>query len=345
MNVTVDIEVTNRCNAECHFCPRDQTPHQGLMSKEVFDKALERAIEFREVSLELLDMDVTVSLCGLGEPLLNKLAPYMVEQVKAAGFRCAMSSNGAILDERRATQLLDAGLDTICLNVGDRDEGYEEVYKLPFEKTRANVARFVELAEGRCEVAMVLVDHRRSPEHIADMRKYWGEYGVTSFIQYDIINRGGALFVDAMQYGHQPALVEARQMLEEHVQDPSCAVPFGFLFVGYDGNYYLCCSDWKKEVPFGTVFDASFIEITRDKLSHVKTRGKVCDTCNHDPINRMTDEIRAFNAGEVDQASVDGVRDALVESCKAVDSTMAKLESVLVDNPNKGRATIPVRAL
>ena len=34
--LNLDIEPTNRCNANCYFCPRDQTPHQGLMSPEVF---------------------------------------------------------------------------------------------------------------------------------------------------------------------------------------------------------------------------------------------------------------------------------------------------------------------
>ena len=33
----IDMEVTNRCNAKCHFCPRDRTPHQGLMPAEVFE--------------------------------------------------------------------------------------------------------------------------------------------------------------------------------------------------------------------------------------------------------------------------------------------------------------------
>ncbi len=43
MFLTIDIEITNRCNATCHFCPRDATPHQGIMSVETFDKALARA--------------------------------------------------------------------------------------------------------------------------------------------------------------------------------------------------------------------------------------------------------------------------------------------------------------
>ena len=46
--VIVDMEVTNRCNAKCYFCPRDATPHQGLMSPEIFEKGFERALAIPE---------------------------------------------------------------------------------------------------------------------------------------------------------------------------------------------------------------------------------------------------------------------------------------------------------
>ena len=52
MHFTVDIELTNRCNAKCHFCPRDQTPHEGLMSRAVFDRSLARAVEFRDLECD-----------------------------------------------------------------------------------------------------------------------------------------------------------------------------------------------------------------------------------------------------------------------------------------------------
>ena len=55
MTFTIDIELTNRCNAKCHFCPRDQTPHQGLMSPEVFEQALHRAVEYRDADAVALD--------------------------------------------------------------------------------------------------------------------------------------------------------------------------------------------------------------------------------------------------------------------------------------------------
>ena len=97
LHFVVDIEPTNRCNADCHFCPRDMTPHQGLMSWETFEQALMRADE-----LEVARPRSTVNLCGLGEPLLNKHAPSWSAGSASEGFGCGMSSNASLLDEKKA---------------------------------------------------------------------------------------------------------------------------------------------------------------------------------------------------------------------------------------------------
>ena len=151
------------------------------MSPEVFEKGLERALAMPE--------SIRVNLCGLGEPLLNRHVPDFIRQVRGAGVECGMSSNGSLLDEKKAAAVLEAGVGRVFLNVGDRDEDYEEVYKLPFERTLANVERFVAMAGDDCEVYLVLVNHRRDPEHTEDMRRFWQERGVTRFQEFDIINR------------------------------------------------------------------------------------------------------------------------------------------------------------
>ena len=112
------------------------------------------------------------------------------------------------------------------------------------------------------------------------------------------MNRGGSLFVDHMQYEHYPELAEARASLAAAVGTPLCGAPFGYLFVGYDGQYYLCCSDWEKQAPLGSVFDKSFVDVAQAKLDLVVSRDPVCRTCNLDPINRLTEELRAEAEGE-----------------------------------------------
>jgi MoaA/NifB/PqqE/SkfB family radical SAM enzyme len=184
MTFGVDIEPTNRCNAKCYFCPRDATPHQGLMTPEVFEQALGRCDELRTKLRALGRPELKMSLCGLGEPLLNRDTPMFVRRVREEGFDCTMSSNAALLDEPRAHALLEAGLQRIAINVGDRDADYEDVYKLPFERTRDNVLRFKELAGDACEVIIVLVDHRRDRAHLESMRQYWGDFGMRAFMEY-----------------------------------------------------------------------------------------------------------------------------------------------------------------
>jgi MoaA/NifB/PqqE/SkfB family radical SAM enzyme len=304
----VDIEATNRCNADCWFCPRDQTPHQGLMSMEVFDQTLSRAVVFAEIADTELDCPTTVSICGLGEPLLNKLTPDFVKKVTDAGLRCVMSSNASLLDERRATAVLDAGLKEIYINIGDLGKDYEDVYNLDFYETRDNIIRFREMARDRCVVTIVLVDYKNDPEHLAEMRDYWEDLGMDSFISYGVINRGGALQIDHSEFETYSEFQQAKQIFADmDGPAPVCGAPFAYLFVGYDGNYYLCCSDWRKQVSLGTVFDESFASITAEKLRHVTERAEVCQSCNLDPLNQLTEQLRAVSAGQSTQAETDAL--------------------------------------
>jgi len=325
MFLTIDIEITNRCNATCHFCPRDATPHQGIMTVETFERALSRAVEYREVVKDVSGLDVVVSLCGLGEPLINKNTVDFVRKVKAAGFKCSMSSNGALLTEEKANALLDAGLDEIYINISDIHDEYERIYNLPFDSTCENITRFARMAEGRCTPVIILVDHRNNRDHIKAMEAFWRERGLKKFHDYSVINRGGALFVEHMQFEQYAEMVQARNELSEGGVQPLCGAPWGFLFIGYDGNYYLCCSDWRKQASLGSVFDYSFLQVTRQKLGMVISREPVCKTCNHDPINMLTEELRALNRGEVSAESVDELRRSLRAGSREIDEALGEL--------------------
>ena len=344
--VNLDIEPTNRCNAHCYFCPRDQTPHQGLMTPAVFDRALARTNEFSEIAHDRFGARIKVNLCGLGEPLLNRNTPDFVRKSREAGYETSMSSNGSLLDERRSAAVLEAGLQAIEINVGEEGEDYEKIYGLPFEKTCENVVRFAEVAGDQCEVRIVLVNHRRDPDHLAKMTSFWRERGIDRFLGFDVMNRGGTLFVDEMQYSAYPERAEAEQMLRARDVNPVCAAPFVLLFVGYDGQYYLCCSDWKKEVAFGSVFDTSFMAIMGDKLERASTRQPICKNCNHDPVNVLTEALRGRTAGDLaDDASMDTLLEQLITSDATSRAMVRELQDFAPSGtPKPTRRLIPVTA-
>jgi MoaA/NifB/PqqE/SkfB family radical SAM enzyme len=292
-----------------------------------------------------------VNLCGLGEPLLNKHAPEMVRRIRAEGFEAGMSSNASLLDEKKAEALVENGLQRIFINVGDIDDDYEEVYKLPFEKTRDNIIRFIEMSRGVTDVHIVLVDYRQDKNHVNAMRAYWEAFGVKQFMEFEIMNRGGSLFVDHMQYSQYPERAEAISTLTaaNGGELPICAVPFTSCFIGYDGNFYLCCSDWKKEAAVGNVFDSSPFSVMEPKLVHVMSGEPVCKTCNLDPINRMTDTLRDINAGDMDPGDkqkllefLDVSSGGLVEGLNKLHPGISARAQATVDAQQKKRKLIPL---
>jgi len=276
---------------------------------------------------------------------LNRHTPAFVRQARDAGFEVAMSSNAALLNEQRGRELLDAGLQTILINVGAEGGEYESVYQLPFDKTRDNVARFVELAESECAVQVVLVNYRQDPAYTRKMERYWRQYGVNAFVRYDVINRGGALFVDHMQFESYRQLAKARETLASRGAGiPLCGAPFAYLFIGYDGQFYLCCSDWKKETPMGSVFDESFRSVTERKLSYVTSRSPVCKTCNHDPINRLTEALKASDEGRAEPGSDERVLESILEDDQHVHEILDGLDVAAPNHaPAWPRQSIPIR--
>ncbi len=345
--VTVDIEVTNRCNADCYFCPRDQTPHEGLMSWAVFEKTLERIDEANAVHVAEFGQPLRVSLCGLGEPLLNPRIGDMVRAVKDAGYDCYMSSNGALLNQRRRTLLIEAGLDEMYINIGDIGEDYESVYHLPFEKTQDRIVAFAEESAGVTKVNIVLVDYKGDRDHLRQMVQHWKARGLDNFVFFDVMNRGGALFVEDMQFGEYPEVQQAMELLTVDGQTAICAAPVLFRFVGYDGQYYLCCSDWRKQAPFGSVFETSFLAVSEYMVDYAAKRSEVCQRCNVDPVNQLAAKMREADAGEAGQEDVATLRAGLIEGSAGVATMLRHFQTHLAGLPleelRAAKRRIPLR--
>jgi MoaA/NifB/PqqE/SkfB family radical SAM enzyme len=280
--ITIDIELTNRCNALCGFCPRDAMPQQGFMRGDVFEQSLARAIEFHTLAHGLpTSPDAAVVFCGTGEPLVHRNTEQYVRRVRDAGLACELSTNGSLLSRDRAVALLEAGLQWINFNISDVGADYDRVYGVPFERTRENVEQFIALARGRCVVCVIIVDYHRDESHLRAVEAYWRARGVDHVIRYGLVNRAGSLRLAAAAV---PA-PDPRDRSGESERQLICPAPFFHLFIGWDGRYYLCSQDWRKEVPLGSVFETSFAEIAAAKLARVSSRKPICARCTLDPTN------------------------------------------------------------
>lgn len=319
----VDVELTNRCNADCTFCPRSRTPHQGMMSPDVFEQALVRVAELRAIAHHLFATPVRLSFCGLGEQLLHRHVAEYVRRGVEEGFAPSICSNAALLDDELTHSLVDAGLDSIFVNFAELGEEYDRVYDLSFERTVANIERFVEIAGDRCEVHIVLVDHRNDPERMLAVEQFWRDHGVNHFFPSPMLNRSGSLVVPGMEFAGGPEEDRARAIFAEHGVTPICAAPFAYPFIGYDGTYYLCSSDWEKRVPLGTVFESPILDATARRYDRVHSREPICRSCNHDPINHLGLMVRDVEDGRASEGDLAIGATMLVEAVRDVESMIA----------------------
>jgi radical SAM protein with 4Fe4S-binding SPASM domain len=102
----VYIEPTSRCNLDCEICIRNSwSENQGDMSRETFDRLLE--------SVRSLAYKPSITFGGFGEPLLHRRIMEMIWQAKAVANRVEVITNGLLLTEEMARELICLGLDAI----------------------------------------------------------------------------------------------------------------------------------------------------------------------------------------------------------------------------------------
>lgn len=280
--ISIDIELTNACNASCTFCPRDSMPGIGTIKPENFYKAVERGLEHPSIPV--------FSFCGTGDSLLNKNIVEYAQHIREVGCRLQLSTNGHLMTEQKAKDLIDAGISRVTFSISSRGKRYEKEYGLDYETTHENILRFIALAKGKCDVRIAIVEYDENTPYEED-EAYWRSIGVTKIKKYNMVNRAGALF--SLKELSTGAVRDARLEMGEKGMFGTCFAPFFLLFVGWDGHYYLCSSDWRKQVPVGHVSSHSIEETMAARRSAVQSRSPICSQCSADPVNKYLEDLSA----------------------------------------------------
>jgi MoaA/NifB/PqqE/SkfB family radical SAM enzyme len=86
-------------------------------------------------------------LIGFGEPLIDKTLEQMIAYAKQSGLNTYIISNASLLTRKRATSLIEAGLDEMRVSFyGMRPETYNMVMQnLDFNVSMSNLRAFLEL--------------------------------------------------------------------------------------------------------------------------------------------------------------------------------------------------------
>lgn len=173
----LQLEVTAACNLRCRMClVRYRPPVNRVVGSMSF-------ATFRTLVDDLPELE-KLTLQGLGEPLLNPDLLAMVRYASARGVRVGFNSNGTLLTERKAEQLVDAGIDWLHVSVdGARRETYAYVRgRDEFDRVSRNVAGLarVKARRGgdRPTLSVVFVAMRTNVAELPDLVRLTSEWGI-----------------------------------------------------------------------------------------------------------------------------------------------------------------------
>lgn len=288
----LDIEVTNYCNARCVMCPRDKMPPLGSMDRETWKRVVDRAVEYGPIA--------SFAIGGLGEPLMHRQIGEFIAMAADAGLKPSMITNGSLLTEDMARTLVKAGLANVNVSIGGyRKTTYEQVQVgLNFETVYRNLLRFLEISHGRTNLNVQISPTVESLAEAEDIAAYWRSAGAafcTMFPQSS--NRGGALDADNKHLLHkdnaggQPlprgvlnieTLLGPSRLADTLIRSRApfpCAGKDYVTFIGWEGMYYVCNSDFQKTHPLGSVMQMSLEAAYQAKAGLNRENCGVCACC------------------------------------------------------------------
>lgn len=278
------------CNASCIMCPIDEMPLKIIMPNDRFHQVLEK------LKKHIHQMHM-VSFVGMGEPLLDKGLEEKIIMAKEYGFqRARVITNASALTDKRARQLLDAGLDLIIVSVDSIDpETYESIrVNLSFDKVIGNIKNFVKLRndggfDAEIHVRMIVVD--RNKNEVDRYIEYWKPIVDAS---------KGDLVLSFPEHNWPLADPKGELGQKLYPKTTECSYLSDRLTVQATGMIQLCCVDNNADFfDLGNIFETDPIAVyngeTFSRCRELMTKGEIdkidpCKFCNV-PMKREVREI------------------------------------------------------
>lgn len=254
----VQVQTINKCNRSCPFCPSEKFPRKlNFMSLETYQLVLDE--------LASLGFSGRFSPYLQGESLLDNRLPRLLSMARATLPRAKIliQTNGDALTVEKGLGLFAAGLHKMIINCYDDREQVSRIK----DTVREMAGRQPELRIIKGRLARMV-----RPEPGPKIRQ--------------------EIAIDDKTWWHEGTAENWAGNIPGALQKPwrkSCVRPFNHLYVHYNGNVVLCCCDWKGEVVFGNLKDASLPEIYsgpipamyRRNLAQKNRRMKLCEFCNY----------------------------------------------------------------
>jgi MoaA/NifB/PqqE/SkfB family radical SAM enzyme len=189
--VCVYLEVTNRCNLLCETCPRtfEALEPPADMSWPLFTSIVDQLPGLARAVLH-----------GVGEPMLVKNLPRMIDYLKERGVYVLFNTNGTLLAPRKRREIIETGLDElrVSLDAAEAQSFFKVRGKNFFDRIVRNVGEFTalqkEVGATSPRVSLWLTGLKETVDQLPDFVRLADRIGVREvYLQrlvFDDLGRG-----------------------------------------------------------------------------------------------------------------------------------------------------------
>lgn len=307
----IHIELTNKCNFDCAFCPDSHmTRPRGSMDLETFKIAILQIAESK-----LTD---TIMLHLMGEPLLYPEIDKTIEYVHEKGMKVCLTTNGAAFDSDLLGRLIRSGVDEVIFSVQTPTERSFKTRgaAISFDKYRETVINAIStILKAKTGIVVTLsflttpfktqlapdfkTDIISSKASLKDDCSPWVEQIISETSIGSADNLSFSLKkLSLMKWNRMPIsenfFIETR-VLGDWVRsgkiypaDFGCCEGltkhFGIL---WNGDFVFCCVDFDGKTSFGNIRDISIkdalaaddVQKTIDDFRRLRVRHPFCKVC------------------------------------------------------------------
>ena len=251
--------VSGMCTVRCIMCPIEQSKRKEIMNNETFTKILKKLQPY-------LYNQKYLSLCGLGEPLIDKNVHEKIKIAKEMGFcGTGIYTNGTLLNEKISEKLLDIKIDTLIISIDGFTSKTQGSIRIgsDLNKIVSNVEHFIALREknkAKTRIIIRFTKQELNKHEEYDFYNFWksrikSSHNDTISI-YNAHNFGGSVcnFNDKL-----------RDDLLNKIRKLRCPEIYERLMINSDGFLALCCGDQFGHYNIGNVLDDDPIELFNSK--------------------------------------------------------------------------------
>lgn len=260
---SLELEITNVCNAACRMCPRDGRP-AGVMSDETFDLVAELAAGGPGVILQ-----------GMGEPTLHpRLTGYLARLRAVTDGPLAVVTNGFRMTAARYEEILAAGADLVQWSFHSLTATiYNDIMQATqFERAKANLEACAAVDAGKLSINFV--EMLANKDEYPRIAEWAGSLGIPPrrIGRIPVFSRGGA--IDSLALGG----------IDRTARGGRCVAARKALFIAWNGDVIPCSNDIAGTLTFANLHTDSPATVLRRWQHDVLARefqAPVCQACDH----------------------------------------------------------------